>query len=168
MVPFDVQGVVSWTWHRTEARWPRGLGLPSEVVLVPIMVLSVYNLETGRPVSGLHNFGDFEVNVRGSSMGWGWCQPYSVREGYEMGDYKLGRESRSGFYEALISPPYPLQRWTISMANDDCVFSVRVYSEEGGGQALASPFTPVRVPLLPVIQTIGRLAEGISSRLLRP
>jgi hypothetical protein len=142
--------------------------LPSEVVLVPIMVLSVYNLETGRPVSGLHNFGNFEVNVRGSSMGWGWCQPYSVREGYEMGAYNIGRESRSGFYEALISPPYPRSRWTFSMANDDCVFSVRVNSEEGGGQALASPFTPVRLPLHPLRQAIGRLVEGISIRLLRP
>jgi hypothetical protein len=137
----DVQGVVYWEWRR------------SEEGLVPILVLSVCDSEAGEPVSGLDR-NNFSVDVRGSSMGWGWCRVYYAREGNYL---------RRGFYEAYIGPPFAHSRWTTSMADDDCVFTVVVTRGQGRGQALASTFTPVRLPL---VQAVIRLAERIN--LFRP
>jgi len=142
-----VQGVVKWQWR--EAYGHR-----------PIMVISVEG-EGAQPIRGLDRT-NFLVSVRSSSEGWKYCHVWDVKAA-EAG-FVTG--SPYGFYEAYVGPPFPYARWEASWMADDCVFTVRVTSDQGYGQALASNFTPAALPG-GILASIKLLVNRVQLALLR-
>jgi hypothetical protein len=132
-----VQGVVQW---RREF-----------IGYSPIMLVSV-EAEGGRPIRGL-TWTDFRVSVKSFPHDWSFCNVWNLEAGEnEYGGGKkhmfLGMTGEPyGFYQISIGPPPPYASWKpLSWMVDNCVFSIRVSSDQDYGQALASNFTPAVLP----------------------
>jgi hypothetical protein len=157
MAKLYVQGVVQWQREF--------------IGYSPIMLVSVEGERGGR-IQGLTRH-DFRVSVKSFPYDWSFCNVWNVQAGEKL--YGGGIKNKFpfgmtgdpyGFYQISIGPPPVYDSWELlSWMIDNCVFSIRVHSDGGSGQALASNFTPAVLPRS--LFTPGVLLAKILARIRR-